>query len=96
MPLVLVLIPDHVQLDRELQREFLSVIGAAPDRYDFEKPQRLLRDWCAKNGVRLLDLLPVFQADADPRRLYFTNDYHLTAAGHQVAAGAIAPVLQKL
>lgn len=94
--LVLVLIPDHVQLDRELQREFLSVIGAAPDRYDFEKPQKLLRAWCATNGVRLLDLLPVFQADADPRRLYFTNDYHLTAAGHQLTAGAIAPVLRKL
>lgn len=96
VPLVLVLIPDHVQLDRELQREFLSVIGAAPEQYDFEKPQRLLRDWCANNGVRLLDLLPVFQADADPRRFYFTNDYHLTAAGHQMAAGAIAPVLRKL
>lgn len=96
VPLVLVLIPDHVQIDRELQREFLSVIGAAPDRYDFEKPQRLLRDWCAKNGMRLLDLLPVFQADPDPRRLYFTNDYHLTAAGHRVMALAIAPVLRKL
>lgn len=96
VPLVLVLIPDHVQLDRALQREFLAVIGAAPDRYDFEKPQRLLRDWCANNGVRLLDLLPEFQADADPGRLYFTNDYHLTAAGHRLTAKAIVPVLGKL
>ena len=96
LPLVLVLIPDHVQLDPELQREFLAAIGAEPARYDFEKPQKLLRAWCAKNGVRLLDLLPVFQADADPRRLYFTNDYHLTAAGHQVSARAIAPLLGKL
>ena len=94
--LVLVLIPDHVQLDRELQREFLSVIGASPDWYDFEKPQKMLNAWCAKNGVRLLDLLPAFQADADPKRLYFQNDFHLTAAGHQLSAKAIAPVLRKL
>jgi lysophospholipase L1-like esterase len=46
--------------------------------------------------VRLLDLLPVFQAEADPLKLYFQNDYHLTAAGHQLSAKAITLVLGKL
>jgi hypothetical protein len=95
LPWVLVLIPDHVQLDHDLQGEFLASIGASPELYDFEKPQKLLRAWCKKNGVPVVDLFPVFQAVDWPKKMYFQNDYHLTAAGHKVSASAIFPVLQE-
>lgn len=93
IPLLIVLLPEHVQLDRDLQSEYLTAFGQSPDQYDFAKSQRLLRAWCEENGIPVLDLLPVFQAEANPGRLYFANDIHWTSEGHRLAAGDILPVL---
>lgn len=92
--LLLVVIPDHVQLDRVLQTEYLAGIGQAADQYDFYKPQRLLLAWCREQGILTVDLLPVFKAAGRPESLYFRNDFHLTASGHRLAAQVIDPVLQ--
>ena len=94
LPLMIVAIPDHVQVDPSIQDRFLAGIEASPDQYDFEKPQRLLRAWSAKHGVPMIDLLPVFRSNPRPDRLYFQNDYHLTAAGHSLTAAALLPSLR--
>jgi lysophospholipase L1-like esterase len=41
-----------------------------------------------------VDLLPAFEATGSSESLYFRNDFHLTASGHQLAARIIDPVLQ--
>lgn len=94
IPLLVVLLPDHVQLDPQLQKEYLASGGGAPEAYDFQKPQRVLRAWCEENGIPVLDLFPVFQAEANPGQLYFSNDIHWTSEGHRLAAGGILPALQ--
>lgn len=94
IPLLIVLIPDHIQLDRTLQREYLAGIGQAAEQYNFYKPQRLLLAWCRERGIPTVDLLPAFEATGSSESLYFRNDFHLTASGHQLAARIIDPVLQ--
>nr|MBI3614443.1 hypothetical protein [Nitrospirota bacterium] len=94
IPLLLVIIPDHVQLDRALQTEYLAGIGQAADQYDFYKPQRLLLAWCQERGIPTVALLPAFEAAGSPETLYFRNDFHLTASGHRLAAQVVAPALQ--
>ena len=91
---ILVLIPDEVQVDGRLREAFLRAIGAVPEAYDFEKPQDLLRAWCALQGVSVIDLLPSFRQAAATRRLYIHNDTHWNAAGHALAAAQITPLLQ--
>ncbi|MBM4132430.1 MAG: hypothetical protein FJ245_01555 [Nitrospira sp.] len=94
IPLLLVIIPDHVQLDRALQMEYLAGIGQAAGRHDFYKPHRLLLAWCREQGIPTVDLLPAFEAAGSPETLYFSNDFHLTASGHRLAAQVIDPVLK--
>lgn len=94
IPLLIVVIPDHIQLDRALQREYLAGIGQAAEQYDFYKPQRLLLAWCREQGIPTVDLLPAFEAAGSPETLYFRNDFHLTVSGHRLAARIIDPVLQ--
>lgn len=94
IPMLLVAIPDAIQLDRTLQREYLADTGQPAERYDFGKPQRLLLAWCREQGIPTVDLLPAFEAAGRPDTLYFRNDFHLTAAGHRLAAQVIDPVLR--
>lgn len=41
-------------------------------------------------GIPVVDVLPVFQADADPARFFLGHNLHYTPAGYAVAARAIA------
>ncbi|MEW6247790.1 MAG: hypothetical protein AB1555_13920 [Nitrospirota bacterium] len=95
IPLLVVLIPDQVQHDGALMHDYLVAVGFPLDRYDFEKPQRLLLAWCAQHDVRCLDLLTVFRRETDVRRLYHPDDPHWSRAGHELAARIILPALQR-
>jgi lysophospholipase L1-like esterase len=95
IPLLVVLIPAHEQLDPGLQRELATEIGHGEGEYDYEKPQRVLRAWCEENRVAVADLLPVFRREPDRAGLYFHNDMHWNRAGHALAAEALLPRLQQ-
>ena len=91
---LLVVIPDPVQLDREVQTKYLTAFGQTPEQFDFEKPQRLLHAWSSAHGVAMVDLLPAIKHHGRTAELYFANDVHLSAPGHALAAKTILPVLQ--
>jgi hypothetical protein len=92
--LLIVLIPDQIQLDGELRKELLEEVRSSPSGYDFEKPQTLLMEWCTENRVSCLNLLPVFKKHAEPSSLYLQNDLHWSTAGHALAAQVMFPVLK--
>ncbi len=96
IPLLVVLIPDQVQHDRALKNDYLAAVGFPPERYDFEKPQRLLLAWCGQHEVPCLDLLAVFRSEPDVGGLYLPDDPHWSRAGHEAAARAILPALRDL
>ena len=86
----------------ELQRAFafsLRSLGPAPDP-DVMAAHRLaqndlMRALCAELGIAFLDLTPVLEAElGSGRGVYFPDDSHWNAAGHDVAAAALAEFLQ--
>jgi lysophospholipase L1-like esterase len=55
----------------------------------------LMRGLCAERGIAFLDLTPVLEAEVDSgRNVYFPDDAHWNAAGHDVAAAALAELLR--
>jgi hypothetical protein len=68
------------------------VRGAWPgSTLDFDRPSRLLRDLCRREGIPVLDLGPVFRERAARGESMFQGvDGHWGPAGQRVAAGAIA------
>jgi len=91
--LLIVLIPDQIQVDHRLQADFFNASGRVAAQFEFERPQRLLRDWCETNRVSCVDLLPSFRASSDPAGLYIRNDLHWNVPGHALAAKEIFPSL---
>lgn len=92
--LLIVLIPDQIQLDGDLREELLEQVQFSPSRYDFEKPQTLLIRWCRENRVSCFDLLPAFKKHPEPSSLYLKNDLHWSATGHALAAEVVFPVVK--
>jgi len=54
----------------------------------------LMREFCAGAGIPLLDLTPALErAASSGRAVYFADDAHWNAAGHEVAAEELAKFL---
>lgn len=57
---------------------------------------QLMREFCATAGIPFLDLTPALEeAAASGRAVYFADDAHWNAAGHQVAAEELAKFLAR-
>lgn len=79
VPVIVLLIPDHLQaLDPQLFED-----------YDRTRPQRILAGHLESIGVDVIDLLPAFRDATDPQALYFREDKHWSAPGHELAAGIL-------
>ncbi len=93
--LLIVLIPDEVQIDGTLQADVARGYRSTLDRFDFQRPNRLLADALANEGIGILDLLPVFAEEGRRTRLYKPRDTHWNIAGNHLAAVAIANALRE-
>jgi len=56
----------------------------------------LMHDFCASAGIQFLDLTPALErAAASGRAVYFADDAHWNAAGHEIAAQELASFLAR-
>jgi len=97
-PLVLVVFPMEVQLSPTIRDLFRERFGMALDPNVLQAiPQRRLREFAARHGVPIVDLLPAFRNAADQplfRDKTVTFDpVHPTPSGHRVAADALYEAL---
>ena len=57
----------------------------------------LMRDFCAAEGIAFFDLTAALQTKLEAGyNTYFPDDSHWNAAGHEVAASAIASFIRTL
>jgi hypothetical protein len=86
IPLVAVLIPDHLQV---LEPGALAGL-------DMTRPQRLVTEHLAERGIAVVDLLEPLRSAPDARALYFKNDKHWTVAGHAFVASVLADLWDEI
>ena len=88
-PLVILLVPAAVQVDAPLAA---AVAAGRPDRsLDLDLPTRRLRALFARTGLPVIDLTPVYRAEAARgREVFQARDGHWNALGQLLAARAIA------
>lgn len=92
--LLVVLIPDEVQVDPELQAAVIASRSLSAADMDFAQPNRALVARLDALGIASLDLLPAFQEAARERRLYVPRDTHWNRAGNRLAAELMLAALR--
>jgi len=92
--LLLVLVPAASQVCAPTQLKYFPAGIDLTDsqRYDLERPQRLLQEIAERAGVASVDLRPVLKAA--PECPYQPRNMHWTAAGHRAVADHLAALLK--
>jgi hypothetical protein len=88
--MAVMVVPDKTQI---WQRELLD-----PERYDYAKPDRIVREFCAERGIPTIDFLEIYDALPLEQRkaFYYPRDLHWNAEGHRHAADEAARMLRSL
>lgn len=89
LELLVVIIPDEMQVNAELRSEMLRSFPEAVADFDFAMPNRLLGADLQSLGIRYLDLLGPFEEAGRSQRLYKLQDTHWNIAGNHLAADLI-------
>lgn len=94
VPVVVALLPDENQINKQLQDRLIDRKDIA--KYDFNMPQSMLVEMFRGIGLPVIDALPAFLAD---HRCLYMDDTHWTPEGHEFAASVIfdglTPILAK-
>lgn len=91
---VIIIFPSTVQVNRSQYGFYKKLKFNIDDRLlSSNKPQKLLKEFCAEKNIPCLDLLTYFKV-AD-KELYRANDDHLNEAGNRLSARIIIDFLLK-
>jgi SGNH hydrolase-like domain, acetyltransferase AlgX len=95
--LVVVLIPDELQINRDLQKAVRAKSHSqiADNDWDPALPNRALAARLSKVGIDTIDLYDSFVVTGAKKNLYKPRDTHWNIAGNQLAANVIAAHLEK-
>ena len=63
MRLIVLVLPTQYQVHEELWVHHFTTFGLDPRKYDLEKPQRMLKEFCFRQGIETIDVLPDMRAD---------------------------------
>lgn len=92
--LVVVLIPDELQVNSKLVAKVAEDFDVSPDIFDFTLPNKLLSQAFEKYNINYIDVLDEFQVATTKKRLYKPNNTHWNISGNQLAAEVIENYLQ--
>ena len=71
-----------------------AIYGTRPGPVETEYERRV-RDFCRRQEIELLDLIPEFERNPEWHTLYIPGDIHFNERGHRLAARRIVEALRK-
>ncbi|MDJ1181926.1 SGNH/GDSL hydrolase family protein [Roseofilum casamattae] len=93
--LFVVLIPDELQVNPELQARVINSLEIPVQQLDLSLPNQYLEEELVQAEINFLDLLPYFQGYSEMKVLYKPNDSHWNIAGNELAAELIFQYLER-
>jgi hypothetical protein len=84
--LLLMIIPDNMQVDRKLLEEVIQKNKKKATDLDIKFPQNTLKKILDKNKIKYIDLLPYFLKESKPELLYQPQDTHFNSIGNEKTA----------
>lgn len=93
--LVVVLIPDEIQVISILREKVIAASNLSQDKFDFRQPNKLLSQEFEKHNINYLDLVEDFVSVGAKTSLYKFNDLHWNIAGNELATATIDKYLSQ-
>jgi hypothetical protein len=93
IPFLVALYPDEFQVNPVLLAKLMQKYRLKPEDYDLRCAQNLLINFCARQQIPVVDLLPDFQTAGRSQELYIFQDSHWNDQGNELAADLLFPVL---
>lgn len=94
MPIMFLLLPDVVQVQRSTLVDEAASFGIDPANVDVDQPNRRLGALMAEQGLTVLDATDTLRAvERAGERLYGKVDSHFSPAGHVVAGAYLEPTV---
>ena len=93
--LFVLLIPDELQVNTELQEQVLKKLGTNKYKLDFDRPNRRVGEELRARKIRYVDLLEPFRLKTKKFRLYKPRDTHWNIAGNRLAADLLYDFLHE-
>jgi hypothetical protein len=96
--LVVVLIPDELQINQDLQRSVREKFHQRvdPSDWDITLPNRAMAGRLSRSAIDYIDLYDSFIVASAKMALYKPRNTHWNIAGNQLAARVITPHIEKL
>lgn len=91
--LLIVTLPTQYQVHEDLWTHHVNTFKLNPEEYDLTKPQALLKEFCAENGIEQVDVLPAMRAASQTERLFYPIASYMTPAGHALVARVVREYL---
>jgi len=95
VPLVIVIIPDQIQVEQKLRQTLLKKFNISENSIDIYYPNRQLINYLKERNVHYVDLTKPLQEAAKSKTLYLIRDTHWNYEGHELAGTIISDYLQK-
>jgi hypothetical protein len=95
IPLVVVIIPDQLQIEQKLRQTLLKKFNIPEDAIDLYFPNRQLINFLKEKNVHYLDLTKPMQEAGKSKTLYLLRDTHWNFAGNAMAGNLISDYLQQ-
>jgi len=84
--LIVVVLPEIYQVHTEAWESYIRTFGIDSSLYDLDKPQRLVRTFCAENNIECLDVLSEMRSIAKTKQMIYPIDAHMNPEGHDLVA----------
>ena len=87
---LVVLIPDELQVNDQLQQKVVNASRLGPESFDFSLPNKMLVAKFRESAIDYIDLRGDFASISKSMKLYKPNDSHWNLAGNRTASEIIA------
>jgi hypothetical protein len=92
---ILCLIPSKVQADSNYTEKQAKLYHLNEDKFDWHLPQKTITQFCKKEGIACIDLMPGFSERKLDNPAYYELDCHWNKTGHRIAAEEIYAYFKK-
>ncbi len=92
--LIIVIIPDQLQVDKNILKTITDSYRLDIDKYDLTKLGKILVQFATSQNITAIDLLPDFQQQAGNEKLYYPIEAHWNPRGHLLAAEVVGEKIE--